>query len=105
VAGAFVENVLARIAERFLARRASRRPSSTAVDEADAVRQARASAQARVRRRGLTYQTLRLVSFVMKIDLVLFGAVPSGPFFALLKKSPAIAGTPREASVPASLRP
>jgi len=108
VAGAFVENVLARIAERFLARRARNRQSSAAVDEADAIRRVRATAQARIRRRGLTYQTLRFISWLMKIDLILFGGVPSGPFFALLKKSTTVADAPRQAaaapaaSVPAS---
>ncbi len=93
IAGAFVENILVRMAERFLARRAARHPDvSTAPDEAAAVRTARATAQARVRRGGLLYRSLVLVTTVMKIDIWLFGRIPSGPFFALLRKTSAPAG-------------
>ncbi len=84
IAGAFVENVLARTAERFLAKKAAR-GASGATPEA-AVRQARLAAQARVRRRGATYQALRAATLVMKLDVVLWGRFRSGPFFALLKK-------------------
>jgi SAM-dependent methyltransferase len=82
IVGAFVENVLVRIAERALTRRAS----ASAAGDADATRQARVAAQARVARRGWTYHALVALTFVMKVDLALFGRIQSGPFFALLRK-------------------
>ena len=85
IAGAFVENVLARTAERFLARRAAS-GDANATPEA-AVRAARISAQARVRRRGATYHALRAATAVMKLDVALWGRFRSGPFFALLRKA------------------
>jgi SAM-dependent methyltransferase len=84
VAGAFIENVLARMAERILVRRAGR--ASGAPPE-EAARQARTAAQARVRQKGVTYGILRMLSAVMRVDLWLFGRIPSGPFFALLRKN------------------
>jgi SAM-dependent methyltransferase len=93
VIGAFVENVLTRIAEHALARRAGRRLPKHGSADGAAVRAARASAQARVRRGGLTYQALRLVTTVMHLDLWLFGRVRSGPFFALLRKRAPDAGS------------
>ncbi len=84
IAGAFVENVLARTAERFLAKKAARTRSGSTPEAA--VRQARLSAQARVRRRGATYHALRAATLVMKLDVVLWGRFRSGPFFALLRK-------------------
>jgi SAM-dependent methyltransferase len=90
IAGAFVENVLVRMAERLLARRAAARAGAPA-GAVDSVRAARRSAQARVRRRGFVYGALVAVSWLMKIDVVLFGRLRSGPFFALLRKT----GPPR----------
>ncbi len=86
VIGAFVENVLVRAAERWSTRRAAARTGQS--NDAEAVRQARASAQARVSRRGATYRALVFVTAVMKLDIVLFGRIKSGPFFALLRKVP-----------------
>jgi SAM-dependent methyltransferase len=86
IVGAFVENVLVRIVERLLARREAARAGASA-GAADAVRAARRSAQARVRRRGFVYGALVAVSWLMKIDVVLFGRLRSGPFFALLRKT------------------
>jgi len=86
VIGSFVENILARIAERFLARRSSTGPADTPEAQAEAVRRARTSAQARVRKGGFTYGVLVVFSALMKLDVVLFGRLRSGPFFALLRK-------------------
>lgn len=89
IIGAFVENILARMAERALARRAPG-AANGATSEADreaAVKFARASAQARVRQGGLVYRILVGITALMKIDVLLFGRVPSGPFFALLRKT------------------
>jgi SAM-dependent methyltransferase len=87
VVGAFMENVLARMAEKWLAGRAARRlPAASAADGSAAVRTARRSAQARVRKGGALYHGLRGVTAVMKLDLWLFGRIRTGPFFALLRK-------------------
>lgn len=88
--GGFVENILVRIAERALARRAARRLAAGgrggAPDRAAAARSARASAKARLARRGPVFRLLQLVTMAMKIDLWLFGRIESGPFFALFVK-------------------
>lgn len=87
VIGALMENVLARMAERWLARRAARAvPAGETADDGASVRLARRSAQAQVRRRGALYWSLRAASALMTVDLWLFGRVRSGPFFALLRK-------------------
>jgi SAM-dependent methyltransferase len=86
VVGAFVENVLARMAERFLARRI--RPGGTPATSSEApARTVRTSAQERVKRGGMLYRSLLVWSAIMKLDLLLFGRVRSGPFFALLRKA------------------
>lgn len=90
VIGAFVENVMVRMAESVLARRAARRLGPRADDPAAAVREARTSAQAALSRRGLAFRATRLLSSVMKLDILLFGRFRSGPFFALVRKK----GTP-----------
>ncbi len=84
VVGAFIENVLVRIAERILTRREA---SGSGAPDADAARRTRASAKARVRSRGATYRVLVALSAIMKLDLLLFGRIRSGPFFALLRKT------------------
>jgi SAM-dependent methyltransferase len=86
IVGAFIENVLVRMAERVMTRRAARRLGSAARESA-ALKEARRAGKARVSRRGPTYAALRVLSAMMKLDLLLFGRVRSGPFFALLRKS------------------
>jgi hypothetical protein len=86
IAGAFIENVLMRIAERMLTRRAARTMSETATDD-EAARAVRADAKDRLRRRGPAYLVVRVLTVVMKLDVWLFGRIRSGPFFALLRKS------------------
>jgi SAM-dependent methyltransferase len=90
VIGAFVENILARIAERWLARRARVTRDVTdgdaPRDSAAPVKAARASAQARLRQGGLLYRVLRGVTAVMALDVWMFGRIRSGPYFALLRK-------------------
>jgi SAM-dependent methyltransferase len=85
VVGAFMENVLARMAERVLSTRHRRTAAENAGSEAS-VRAARSAAQARVRQQGATYRALVAVSTLMKLDLLLFGRIQSGPYFALLRK-------------------
>jgi len=84
IAGAFVENVIIRIAERFLTRKASRAPG---MDEGAASRAARSAAKTRLRRGGATYMALRGLTALMMLDVRLFGRFKSGPFFALVKKT------------------
>ncbi len=86
VIGAFVENVLVRMAERWMTKRVADRSGHPGVAGDDDVRAARAAAQARVGRRGATYRALVAVTAIMKIDVWLFGRVRSGPFFALLRR-------------------
>jgi SAM-dependent methyltransferase len=89
IVGGFVENIMMRMAERAMAKRAAARlRGSVSADEADAqaIREARTAAKARIARSPATYATLRVLSFFMKLDLLLFGRIRSGPFFALLVK-------------------
>jgi SAM-dependent methyltransferase len=89
IVGGFVENILMRMAERAMAKRAARRidPSVGAADaDAQAIREARSSAKEQIARSPATYAVLRSLSFAMKLDLLLFGRTTSGPFFALLEK-------------------
>src|SRR5262249_30831325 len=89
IVGGFVENIMMRIAERTMARRAASRLEATVAAEdieAQAIRQARTSAKARIAKSRSTYVALRVLSSLMKLDLLLFGRIRSGPFFALLVK-------------------
>ena len=86
IVGGFVENILMRMAERAMAKRASRTIVGGDDREALAIREARTAAKARIERSRVTYGALYALSFAMKLDLVLFGRVRSGPFFALLVK-------------------
>jgi SAM-dependent methyltransferase len=89
IVGGFVENILMRMAERAMARRAARRidPAVSPGDvDARAIREARSAAKEQIARSPATYGVLRALSFAMKLDLLLFGRITSGPFFALLVK-------------------
>lgn len=86
VFGSIIENVVVRIAERVMTRRAAR-AAGIAPDTAAAASTARSAAQARLRRRGPTYLLLRALTGIMKVDVWLFGRIQSGPFFALVRKT------------------
>jgi SAM-dependent methyltransferase len=108
IVGGFVENILMRMAERALARRADRKraasttapaagtesaagtpgtpESACAPDSTAGLRDARLSAKARLARGGPFVRVLQGVTVLMDIDLVLFGRIRSGPFFARLEK-------------------
>lgn len=99
IIGAFVENILTRMAEQLMARRASSATTATAGatststgsptatnDAGAAVRRARATAKSRLRQRGLVYWLTRAVTGVMYLDVLLWGRFRSGPFFARLRK-------------------
>jgi SAM-dependent methyltransferase len=80
IIGAFVENILMRMGERIMARRGA--------DQGTAVREARAAAKTRLRRRGPLYWATRTVTGLMYLDVLLWGRFRSGPFFARLRKRP-----------------
>jgi SAM-dependent methyltransferase len=90
IVGGFVENILVRMAERAMAKRAARRPpagaASTAQGDAQAIKAARTEAKDRIARSRTTRAALQALSLAMKLDLLLFGRIRSGPFFALLVK-------------------
>ena len=92
IVGAFVENILVRMAERALARRAAASTaaggatSPDAAAGAEALKAARSAAKARVSARGATYRVLLALTALMRLDILLFGRIRSGPFFALLRK-------------------
>ena len=90
IVGGFVENILMRMAERAMAKRASTRLDGTGATaeqaNAQAIKAARTSAKDRIARSRTTRATLQALSFAMKADLALFGRIRSGPFFALLVK-------------------
>jgi SAM-dependent methyltransferase len=95
--GGFVENILVRMVERFLARRAAGRsaaPANGGDPHPTAARDARTAAKPRLARGGPMLAALQALTVAMDIDLVLFGRIRSGPFFALLEKLP-------QASLPA----
>ena len=88
--GALVENIGLRMAEHALAKRTRRRlqrqenPDGGA-GEAEAIRQARARGK-QLASGGTTAAVLRFLTWMMKLDIVLFGRIRTGPFFLLLEK-------------------
>lgn len=101
IVGGFVENVAMRMAERFMTRRSATSRGAPAREAGDEdVREARARAKARIADGGLTYHALRLLTWLMMIDVALLGRVRSGPFFALLVKQGPPAGSPDTVAAP-----
>jgi SAM-dependent methyltransferase len=102
IVGGFVENILMRLAERVMAKRAARRlaPASAADPDvgAQASREARTAAKAQIAKSRTTLAILRALSLAMKLDVLLFGRITSGPFFALLVKERAPSREPRAPS-------
>ena len=89
IVGGFVENIVMRMAERAMARRAAHRLSGrVSAEDADreAIREARSAAKQRIASSPTTYGAAAMLSAAMKLDLLLFGRITSGPFFALLVK-------------------
>jgi SAM-dependent methyltransferase len=90
--GGFVENILMRVAERLIGRRAGRRPGGTEAGADPATRRtqearlARTAAKARLAQGGPVLRIVEGLTWLMRLDLVLFGRVRSGPFFAVLVK-------------------
>ena len=89
--GGFVENILMRLAEKRLADRAKGANSANGaggISDEQALKIARADGKDRIARSGSTRALLRVLTAAMKLDLLLFGHVESGPFFALLERTP-----------------
>jgi len=107
IVGGFVENILMRLAEKRLADRARRAAraagaagaraeraaradgadgAAAAMTDADALKAARAEGKERVAKSRTTRIVLRALTGAMKLDLLLFGRIESGPFFALLER-------------------
>lgn len=89
--GGFVENILMRMAERQMAKQAQRgrgvaRGTAGAMSDEDALKAARAAGKERIARSGSTRALLGGLTAAMKLDLLFFGHVESGPFFALLER-------------------
>ena len=85
IIGALVENILVRMAEQLLTRRALGTAAGHGPEAT--LKAVRSSAQARVRRGGPAYRGLLMVSAIMTLDVLLFGRIRSGPYFALLRKA------------------
>ena len=88
--GGFVENILMRLAEKRLADRAKSAKgadSAGAISDEQALKIARTAGKERIARSGATRALLGALTSAMKLDLLLFGHVESGPFFALLERT------------------
>jgi SAM-dependent methyltransferase len=86
--GGFVENILMRMAEQRLAKRARGSAGAGAMTQEDALKAARTAGKARVASSRTTRGALRALTAAMKLDVLLFGRIESGPFFALLERMP-----------------
>ncbi len=80
------ENILVPVAAHAMARRAARHTSGAAAVDRGAMRTARLAAKERIAKKGLAYRALQALTQVVMLDVVLFGRMRSGPFFALLVK-------------------
>ena len=86
--GGFIENILMRVAERALGRGLRRRATTPATDEgAEEARLARTAAKRQLDRGGLLLVTLQMLTYLMRLDVWLFGRIRSGPFFVLLERT------------------
>jgi ubiquinone/menaquinone biosynthesis C-methylase UbiE len=83
--GALIENILLRIAESAISRRVRRTLAPDAAASGQDAPLVRARGK-QLAAGGFVGAVLRFLTWVMKLDLVLFGHVKTGPFFALLEK-------------------
>lgn len=104
--GGFVENILMRLAEKRLADRArgagraggaGPESAADAMTEEEALKAARAEGKKRVAESRPTRAVLGALTLAMKLDLLLFGRIESGPFFALLERAPSLPSPPSNA--------
>jgi SAM-dependent methyltransferase len=96
--GGFVENILLRLAEKRLADRAKGAKGANSANGAgaegaahsmsdeEALKIARAQGKQHVAQSGTLRAVLQVLSAAMKLDVLFFGHVESGPFFALLER-------------------
>lgn len=84
--GAVIENIFQRLAERALAWYVSRRLTDGDGAQDETVQHATRARGKQMAARGVTGAVLRFLTWMMKIDILLFGRVKAGPFFALLVK-------------------
>ena len=86
--GGLVENICLRIAERWMVRRAARDRSRNhgSADGSDPFGTARRDAKRIIAQGGLVYRGLVLLTWFMKLDVLLLGRIRTGPFFAVLVK-------------------
>jgi SAM-dependent methyltransferase len=87
-----IENILVRVVEHRLATRTAGNPAEAGSDAErpddarEGARAARTAAKARIARGGVVAVALHALTWLLKLDVVLWGRVRSGPFFALLVK-------------------
>ena len=62
--------------------------AQSAMSDEEALKMARAEGKRRVAESATTRALLRALTAAMKLDLILFGRIESGPFFALLERVP-----------------
>jgi len=84
-----------RVVERWMARRRSRASSLGLLDE-EALRAARLDAKSTIGQTGWLYRGLQIVTRFMMLDMMLFGRLQSGPFFAVLAKQTPADGTQQD---------
>jgi len=93
--GGLVENIFMRVVERWMARRRFRASSSNLTDE-EALRAARLDAKSTIDETGWLYRGLQVVTKFMMLDMMLFGRLQSGPFFAVLAKQTQVDDTQQD---------
>jgi SAM-dependent methyltransferase len=89
IIGAFVQNILMRMAEHALGRwkgRGRAAEGDAGGRRGEEARLARAAAKSRLERRGPLYLGVRALTALMMIDVYAFGRIRSGPFFAVLER-------------------
>ncbi len=80
------ENIVVPVAAHAMARKVARGGTGSPVVDRAAMRSARLAAKNRIAKRGFAYRVLEAITRVIMLDMVLFGRMRSGPFFALLVK-------------------
>jgi ubiquinone/menaquinone biosynthesis C-methylase UbiE len=87
--GGLIENIGIRMAERVLGRREAQRSAAAAGEPSgsDEARLARTAAKERLAHRGVVLTTMQALTLLMRLDVLLFGRIRSGPFFALLERT------------------
>lgn len=91
-----IDNVLIRLGEGLLLRRKSPAPtqSTTIKLAAKAPTDAPLSSRQQLSRRRGLHLALRFLTALMQLDIILFGRLRAGPFFALLRKDAAMEQQP-----------